>query len=71
MSARHAPIYPNIPLDAPTEINSGRKNADRIVPPTEDDIKMTAEAMNPCSISIADPIAYIANMFRKKCIHPA
>eukprot|EP00590_Aulacoseira_subarctica_P000845 CAMPEP_0172422830 /NCGR_PEP_ID=MMETSP1064-20121228/8953_1 /TAXON_ID=202472 /ORGANISM="Aulacoseira subarctica , Strain CCAP 1002/5" /LENGTH=65 /DNA_ID=CAMNT_0013163883 /DNA_START=549 /DNA_END=746 /DNA_ORIENTATION=+ len=57
MSARHAPISPNIPPEAPTLIDFGKKTADSMVPPIAGTTKRNNKAKEPCACSITLPIA--------------
>mmetsp|Transcript_15214 Transcript_15214/g.20137 ORF Transcript_15214/g.20137 Transcript_15214/m.20137 type:complete len:227 (+) Transcript_15214:273-953(+) len=65
MSAKHAPMRPNIPPDAPTLMYSGRKIALKIVPPAAGMIKMIAAATKPWFCSTALPINHNASMFNR------
>ena len=65
MSAIQAPIRPKIPPLAPTLIYSGRKIADKIVPPTAGMMNSIAAAANPWHCSTALPINHNALKFKK------
>ena len=60
MSAIQAPMRPKIPPLAPTLIYSGRKIADKIVPPTAGMMNSIAAAANPWHCSTALPINHNA-----------
>jgi hypothetical protein len=62
MSARHAPIKPNMPPDAPTEMDLGKKIADNMVPPMAGITNKKNKAKEPCASSITLPMANRPNM---------
>ena len=65
MSAIQAPMRPKIPPLAPTLIYSGRKIADKIVPPTAGMMNSIAAAANPWHCSTALPINHNALKWSK------